>query len=299
MKPPRGPKKGFGGDGDFSGDDDYFNGSNPYVFLLFSFLFACIGWIIYNYGIRNFEKGLADLQKQLENWLAKDPKNKGKRLYAFFLRSLALLMALFTTPEAFARAIAVFGNPVIRNLFRGLRLIARMALVLSIFLGSSIYFLDFYKFLMSYLSPLLDRTINVLSGPQDISLPVLFLEKLIKVQFASLLCSVWIVYFRKSFSKRRLFLSCVCLIGCSLAVYFVLFDFMYLRSLALSLSYQPIVHKLLGCQTGRLLLVMGSVSLLKSFGNFPGISVLYTICVYMLGVFSLAISASPNVFPIK
>ena len=219
-------------------------------------------------------------------------------MYAVFMKSLALLMALFATPEAFAQAIAVFGNPLLINCLRAFRLIARLALVLSLFLGSSLYFLDFYKFLMSYLSPLLDQTINVLSGPKNVSLPVLFLEKLLKVQFASILCGVFILYFQK-FTRSRRLLNCICLVGCCIVLYFVLFDFVHIRNLALSISYQPVLHKLLGCQTGRLLLIMASISLLRFFANLPGLSVIYPIFVYALGVFSLALSASTNVFPVK
>lgn len=302
LRPPKGPPNdGFGGDGDgFGGDGDGFgNNLNPFHYLVLSALFLLMSYFLYEIGMKGVEKALADLQTQLNDWLAKDPKNPRKRLYALFLKSLAMFIALFATPAAFNRAVAVLGHPLLIDLLRALRFIARLALVLSLFLGSSLYFLDFYKFLMSYLSPILNRTINLLAGPHHISLSVLFLEKLFKVQVSSILCSVSILYFQslKAHRSKRL-LNCVCLVGCCIALYVVLLDFTHLRKLALICSHHPIVNKLLGSQTGRLLLLMGSVSLLKYIGNFPGISVFYTVLVYALGVFSLVFSASANVLPI-
>ena len=91
--------------------------------------------MVYQYGLKVLEKSLNALQRQLEKWLAKDPKNKMKKLYAIFLRSLAVLMAFFAAPEAFARAIAVFGNPFIRHFLRTVRFLMRFALIIGLFFG--------------------------------------------------------------------------------------------------------------------------------------------------------------------
>lgn len=299
LKPPRGPKKGFGGNGDWSGDDGYFSGSNPYIYALFSLLFTLICYIGYRYGLSNFERAVDDMQRQLEEWFAKGPKNqKRKWLYALFLKSLIILMALFGGPEAFGRALGILANPFLRNFIRIMRFFARFSLALGLLLGVSPQFLDLYQFLMYHLGPLFDRTIKILAGPGNISLPILFLEKLLKVQCASVLCSSAILYFQKSLRSKRFF-DVVLVISFCLAVYLVLFDFVHIRNLALGLSHNQIVHKLLGCQTGRLLLMMGSTFLLNYFTKLPYISVVYLIFIYSLGVLSLAISASPNAFPIK
>ena len=61
LGPPRNPpNRGFGG-----WDEDNFGSSNPYMFF-FSLLCLLLGYILYNYGLKNYEKGLADLQKKLD-----------------------------------------------------------------------------------------------------------------------------------------------------------------------------------------------------------------------------------------
>ena len=160
--------------------------------------------------------------------MKRNPSNKKKRIYSIFLRSLAILTALLATPEAFARAVEVLGHPLLRHLMRVLRLGIRLALAVALFLNGGVHFLDLYKLLMVYLRPILDQTVNVLAGPNNFPLSVLFVEKLIKVLFSSLISSYLAVCLKntiKSKEKRFLYFLVLICLGCLL--YWILLDFVY------------------------------------------------------------------------
>lgn len=225
LKPPCGPPYNGNGGGSDSEGDDYFDGLNPASTIILSLVLFFLGYLISRYGLKHLEKGLDDLQAQLNRWVQKDPRNKYKRLYAIFLKSLAILMALFASPEAFARAIAVLGNPFLQNLFWAIRLMTRLALAIGLLLGGGVYFLDFYQVLMKFLWPLLNKTINVLAGPSNIALPVLFLEKLLRVLFASFFASGSVHFFKEFLQNRRDFWNLVLFMGFSAGLYFLCTDF--------------------------------------------------------------------------
>lgn len=175
----------------------------------------------------------------------------------------------------------------------------RLALALSLLLGGGGYFIDLYRFLMHYLGPVLDRTMLLLAGPGSIALPILFLEKLLKALLSCLFCGGLVLCFQNFCSKRKpkgpYLLICV---GLGLSFYFLLSDFIYIRKIALYAAHKPFINKLITCQLGRLLLVLGSISLLRFFATLPGVAVFFSIFIYVLGVYSLAFSASANVFPV-
>ena len=89
LRPPTGPPNDGGGN---SGDD--FGDSALWRNLFFSLLFFLVTFVFYRYGLRRLEDAFADLQKHLQNWVEKDPENKKKRIYALFLKGLALLMEI-------------------------------------------------------------------------------------------------------------------------------------------------------------------------------------------------------------
>lgn len=292
LRPPKQPPyDGFGGGGDNFGND-------PVALIVFSLVLLVLSYLIYNYGIKNLEKGLAELQKKLEEWATKDPRNKKKRIYSMFLKALTIVTALFATPEAFLRAVEILGSPMLRGLMRLLRFGARIALAISLFLGSGVHFLNWYKYLMKFLGPLINKTIHFLSGPANISLTALFVEKLLKSMFLSVLFGYWCFCFKKSCCSQKkaryiFLMGIICL-----AFYLVVRDFVWIRQFAFKTAENSLIQPLISCQTGRLLLLAGSILLIRSFTFLPGISIAFILLVNLLGVLSLAQVASSNAFPV-
>lgn len=104
--------------------------------------------LVYNYAKKIFLKALKDLQKQLQKMVNKNPKSRWVGGYARVLKALALMMALFSGPEAFALASGILWHaphPVFRYVWRFIRFGFRWALVISTFFYGSTFFIEVYK----------------------------------------------------------------------------------------------------------------------------------------------------------
>nr|AYC64125.1 hypothetical protein [Johnson-sea-linkia profunda] len=167
--------------------------------------------------------------------------------------------------------------------------------MVSFLLGGSFYGLHWYKRLMSVIGPALDQTVNFLAGPQNIALPILFLEKLIKAVGCSLLggfICLCVRDFRLSQNKKR-----ILLLVCGVGFYVVLMDFQYIRLFAQKLAAIPILHQLISCQLGRFSLMLGSIYMYMTRSPFFQTPVFFTVFLYGFGILTLAFSASNNFFP--
>ena len=173
------------GGGSF-GAGDFNNGNPVFVFVLYGGLllvFIIFAQRLYAFLLMRFEKASLDLQKYLDGLSKKKDLPTGA--YVIFTKVVALLTALLAGPEAFMIALRTFSNPGVRLILRSLRFLVRMAFLGSVLVGGSFYGLYWYKAILSVVAPLLDQMVNLLSGPANISLSILFLEKMGK----TIICS--------------------------------------------------------------------------------------------------------------
>ena len=147
---------------------------------------------------------------------------------------------------------------------------------------------------MSYISPVLDKTIQILAGPPNITVPILFLEKVIKCIVASLSFGGVCVFIRKLtispkvLSAKNKIINLLCLVGLGGSVYFVLTDFSFIRTFAGKLASHNLMAPLVVSQLGRMSLVIGSVLFIKLFSFLPGAQISFIFFLYGLGVYSVA-----------
>nr|AYC64303.1 hypothetical protein [Pseudochlorodesmis sp. HV01306a] len=308
---------GFGNSGNFGGFGGNHNGGggpnnggwdngNPVPSALFyGVLFALAIWVC-NFSWKRFKRALLQLQKYLNHWISQNPKDPKRKIYALFLKTLISFIMLLASPEAFALTLQTLSGPRMRNFLRILRFLFRGAIVASLFLGGTPYLINWYQHLMNLIGPVLDKTIKIFAGPLNVSISVLFIEKVIKCIVASLgygcVC-VFIKNFKVSKNKilfKKLFntlLQILLILGFSYSVYFVLTDYNYIRALATRVTAHNLVAPLVVSQLGRMSLVIGSLLFMRQFEFLPGAVLCFAVCLYGLGVYSLAFSASPNLFP--
>ena len=162
----------------------------------------------------------------------------------------------------------------------------------SLFLGGTPYLINWYTQLMSYISPVLDKTIQILAEPQTISLSVLFVEKILKILLASLISGGVCFYFSQFKSVKNQFknklLYSLFIGSFSYSLYCVLTDFNYIRKLATTIAAHNLIYPLVASQLGRMTLVIGSMLFMKQFAYIPGTLNIFVILLYGLGVYSLA-----------
>lgn len=148
---------------------------------------------------------------------------------------------------------------------------------------------------MSYVQPLLEKMTALLIGPSNIALPILFLEKVLKLIFSTF--SFMALSLKKLHSSKRrvenIFL--VALLGFSLYLTFT--DFSFFRKLAIYLSKNSTIRILISCQVGRFFLLFGLTWFIRGFSFLPVTSIFYLMAIYLLGIYALAFTATSNVFP--
>lgn len=215
-----------------------------------------------------------------------------------FLKSLALWMTFLLNGEAFIRALDVFAHPLFRNFLRLVRFVFRGTLMLWCVLGGFRHLMGLYQLILSSIEPYLNQTMLFLAGPGHISLPVLFMEKLVKVVLGTFLCGCVLLCIQRSRESKNKQLLIFTAAGLSLSVYFVLKDFVLIRKISLNLAEHSLIRPLLYCQLGRISLLIGCTYFMRYISWLPGTSVIYIVGVYAFGIWSLATSATSNLFPI-
>ena len=288
------------GGGDFS--DDFLNpGARVFLYGLFFVLVLYLYNKILNWLAKQYQKALEDFQKDLKTLLRKNSQNIQTRLYSIFLYSLYGLLSLFTGPETFGITLRTLASPWLHPLLHALRFCLRWAVIISCFLGGNYYGLLWYKRLMYIIGPAFDQTfdqtVNFLAGPQNIALPILFLEKLIKAGVCSLfggcICS-YIRTFKLFYLKKRILFL---ILGCTIGFFLVLIDFQYIRLFTQKFAAIPTVHQLISCQLGRFSLILGSIYMMRyTFFETP---IFFSVFMYGFGILTLAFSASNNLFPLN
>lgn len=298
--PPSRPRRGFGPGGHDDSGDDALGPVGPFFkVLIYGLLLWCVFWVfrkVYNYLMHRIEKALMELNKYINHIQKKDQLG---RVYGAFLKALALLMTFLISGEAFASAISVFSRPILRYFFRFARFGFRGFLLGWFLLGGSHHLMDLYRLLYSFIEPTINKTMSFLAGPPT-STSVLFLEKLLKVILGSSVCGgvvACLQNYRKTKDidlKNLYFLFAA---GLSLSVYFILVDFTYIRQISLTVAEHSLIKPLISCQLGRVTLLIGSSYFIRAIIVLPGSAVFFIIFIYGLGVYSLAISATSNMFP--
>nr|AYC64353.1 hypothetical protein [Pseudochlorodesmis sp. HV01306a] len=285
---------GFGGNN--GGNNDGGWGGSAYLFIFSGVLFL-VGLRIIHFATTLSKKALNDINQFLAKLNSKNPKKLTTKIYTIFYKTLAIFIALFTSPETLVLALRTLGGPRVQTLLRIFSFLSRGAIAASLFLGGAPFLINWYQHLLNFISPVLDKTINILAGPHNVSLQILFIEKICKCFLASL-CSGGVCVFINNFkvSKTKI-QNCLFILGFSYGFYFILTDFIYIRQLATRIAAHNLVVPLLTCQLGRMSLVVGLLLLIRPFIVLPGTSAIFIILLYGLGVYSLAFSASPNLFP--
>ena len=285
----------FGDNNNFGGD--FNNGSNPiYVFIIYSLLIGCV-LVILKFLYARYRIALRDLVKYLNQIINKDPKDPKRRAYVVFLKALVIAMAILIGPEAAELALSYLW----RRILKIIRAAFYAALLASIFVGGTSVLLHWFEYLWTIIGPLLDKLATLLSGPEVVSLPALFVEKAFKAIFCSILYGsicVCVQRFKvRQTSKQKIQL--VLIISClSCCFYFILKDFTYLRAASIWLiNNSTALHQLVHCQLGRLSLLIGCTVLMRQFVFLPGSPVMFVLLTYGLGVYTLAFNASANLFP--
>lgn len=70
-----------------------------------------------------------------------------------------------------------------------------------------------------------------------------------------------------------------------------------MRYFTQQLASSSLIETLMNCQIGRVTLLIGCTLFVRCFQNLPGIAVFYIVWIYGTGTYSLAFSASSNLFP--
>ena len=274
-------------------------GNAVFVFLLYGGV-LCVFLIFvqkaYGFLLIRFERATYNLKKYLDG--LKNSSDIPTRFYVICAKGIALLTALLAGPEAFLIALRTFSNPVVRRILRLVRFLARMTFVVSFFVGGTFYGLSLYKLVISVVEPLLDQMVNILSGPANVSLTILFLEKLVKTVMCSYVASCILVGFQKWASgKMKIFRLFVIVCLGALSCYLILKDFTYLRPFCLFLGKQKMVSSLISCQLGRFAIVVGVTYGLKQLKGFSILAPFYVAVLYVFGIYSLVFSSTSNLFP--
>ena len=287
---------GGGGSGGNNGDAwmEDFGGINPAVsFVIWLGLLLLAFWIC-NKIFQKYLEELQNLNKYLNSLTQKNPKDTLTKVYSIFVKCFAGFLSFLVSPEALASALRILGGPRVRNILRILSFLFRGAILGSLFLGGTPYLINWYQYLMRYLGPVLAKTINILAGPQNIPLSVLFIEKVIKCMLASLCFGGVCVFIRKLKnspkvpSAKNKPIHLLCLVGLVCSVYFVLTDFIYIRKFAGMVAKHNLIAPLVVSPFGRMSLVIGSLLFMRPFSFLPGVPVMFIVLLYGLGVYNLA-----------
>ena len=174
----------------------------------------------------------------------------------------------------------------------------------SLFVGGLPYLLNWYKLVISILNPIFEKTLCIFGGSGNVILPVLFMEKLFKVLFASFVCSVFLLGLQKAFQgdmflnfSRRKICFLLLSVGCAVSLCLLLLDGTYIRMLAVEVMKYPSISIIVNCQLGRFGLLIGSTLFMQNFTYLPFIHIFYIVFVYIFGVYYLAFSVTTNLFP--
>lgn len=302
----RGGSGGSGGSGNnFGGNWDDLgspNNFNPFFSLFFGLILLIILYLLSNYAFKVIEEALKAIQNYCKNRESEKPNNLYNRLSVNGLRVLAIFMTLLTSPEAFALALRTFTSPWVRYLFRYFCLVFRFILLSSLFVGGLPFLLDWYKLVISFLSPIFESSLQVLGGSKKVALPILFIERLLKVIFTTIFCSILSISLKNIFiSKRKLIKFSFLLgsVGVGVCVYLLVIDCTYIRLLSEKLIQNASINLVVGCQLGRFGLLIGSTFFLQNLSYLPHRHIFYIVFVYLFNVYYLSFSATSNLFPLK
>lgn len=270
------------------------------IFVVFKILSKSLNWLY-----KQLDKAIRDYFRTLDRWIHKRKRNRIRRRIAFLLKCFLSFVGLLAGPEAAAIVAQNIANRWARSLLRCIYPLIRLFTLLALFLGSTFYSLKGIQLILSklsFLEPYIFKGLTFMNGPSNVPKTVLFGERLAKAFLGSLLLHVSIrIRFAcadpqlSSLHNGKRYLELGIFSLCIGSVVFIFWDhFGILRHVVLIFTSHPSLGWLTKCILGRsILLISASMALPRTFWT----STFFMIFVYTFGLYSLLLSASPNLFP--